>query len=121
MDKCPKCGKAGLRGLSYPCGSRPRLKSSGVTESVKCLRRQLAAANERAGRLEKELAERSKDIVFFSDLRDSAVESLAKLEAALIEWEGDWFAGGEVKIAADNKLREVLIEMGIIDRILGGA
>jgi len=56
MDKCPKCGEGGPpHGLTFKCGSSVRM-SGGVTESTGCLRRQLAAANERAGRLEKALA-----------------------------------------------------------------
>lgn len=97
MEKCPKCGsKAELTdGISvrFECDTMLAVRSGSVSESKECLRRQLAAANERAGRLEK----------------------------ALIEWEGDWFTGGKTKIVADNRLRELLIEMRIIDRILGGA
>ena len=53
MDRCPKCG-------CVTCGSSwTMIKSTGrigiLKESELCLRRQLAAANERAGRLEKAL------------------------------------------------------------------
>lgn len=53
MDRCPKCG-------CVTCGSSwTMIKSTGrigiLKESELCLRRQLAAANEMAGRLEKAL------------------------------------------------------------------
>lgn len=87
------------------------------------LRRQLAAANERVGELERELAERGKDIVFYSELRDSAVGSLEKLEREREELRREW-----------NSFRPSLVDgrllalygaeshhaFPIIDRILGG-
>ena len=56
MDKCPKCGSPEELGMiqDWSCGSIEEEDES-VTESETCLRRQLAAANERAGRLEKAL------------------------------------------------------------------
>lgn len=83
MDKCPKCGKPGLRGLSYPCGSRPRLKSAGVTESVKCLRRQLAQRDETISRV---TASWERLLVKVRRYREEIVDArarIAELEAKL--------------------------------------
>ena len=68
MEKCPKCGAddntaaqrytptrldgpKAIHGRSFACGSTA-WGDGKFAESTKCLRRQLAAANERAGRLE---------------------------------------------------------------------
>ena len=62
MDKCPKCGaevswtdeRSGLSPVGFGCLTF--ITSMGtVAESVECVKRQLAAANERAGRLEEAL------------------------------------------------------------------
>ena len=55
MAKCPKCG-AGEDASegTFACGTRRGVNAT-VKVSNQCLRRQLAAANERAGRLEANL------------------------------------------------------------------
>lgn len=62
MDKCPKCGAAPedtsrFAFDSWACESWHSHASDRFIESLKCCRRQLAAANERAGRLEAQMVE----------------------------------------------------------------
>jgi hypothetical protein len=62
MDKCPKCvadqlwsdSRPGLSKCGFKCGTFVNHLST-LCESSNCLRRQLAAANGRAGRMEKAL------------------------------------------------------------------
>lgn len=58
MDKCPNCGakihhKNGA-GIMFCCSTFV-IVTGAIDEGKPCLRRQLAASNERAGRLEKNL------------------------------------------------------------------
>ena len=64
MDKCPKCGDIADRhmpsGIDHPAYTVFRCDTivpviGGIDEGYSCLRRQLAAANERVGELERAL------------------------------------------------------------------
>ena len=111
MEKCPKCGAEGLRGLTFPCGSRPRRSRPGVTESVGCLRRQLAASQQRVAKLEAALC-------CDTPYRDQASE-LAKLRAQMEELRQAW---PHVKSIMDsaNWYAPAIGAANTINRILGG-
>jgi hypothetical protein len=120
MNTCPKCGAADADSnkfgvTSYGCGSYWRPDTGKLEEGVKCLRRQLAAAQ----------AERDKYTNLYAAAIANHAESLdeiSRLREALeakeldrqIEEDRKFQAGSAWMGAADFRLREDMGKAGVI-------